>query len=138
MRRFAPLVGLVLLVAAPVRADDAIPPDTVVAVKRATVFVRVQGPNWKGSGSGFVVSAEKDTVLIATNYHVISSPESDKKARPAPADLVKSLKVPTVTAIFDSGTKTEVSAKAEIVAADPENDIAILRVTGLEDPPAPI
>ncbi len=34
--------GLVLLFAAPSRADDVIPPNTVTAVKHATVFIRVQ------------------------------------------------------------------------------------------------
>jgi S1-C subfamily serine protease len=137
MRRpFALVVGFVLVLSC-ARADD-IAPETVTAVKRGTVFLRVQGTGWKGSGSGFVIAADKDTVLIATNHHVISSPADDKKARPAPAELVKSLKAATVTAVFDSGTKAEVSAKAEVIAADPENDLAILRVTGLKTPPAPI
>ncbi len=135
--RFAPLVALALL-AVSVRADDTIPPDTVAAVKRATVFVRVQGVGWKGTGSGFVVAADKDGVLVATNYHVVAAPDFDKKPRPAPADLLKSFKTSTVTAVFDSGAKGEVAAAAEVVAADPENDLAVLRITGLKDPPKPI
>lgn len=138
MRPVALAAGFLALVAL-ARADDGIPPETVDAVKKATVFVRVQGANWKGSGSGFVVSADKDSVLVATNYHVIASPEFEKKQpRLTPADVAKSLKLPAVTAVFDGGTKAERSLKAEAVAADPEADLAILRVTGLKDPPAPI
>jgi S1-C subfamily serine protease len=129
--------GFLILVAA-TRADDGIPPETVDAVKKATVFVRVQGSNWRGSGSGFVVWADKDSALVATNYHVVASPEFEKKSRLTPAEVAKSLKLPTVTAVFDGGTKTERSLKAEAVAADPETDLAILRVTGLKDPPTPI
>ncbi len=138
LRRFAPLVGLVLIFADTARTDDAIPPDTVAAVKHATVFVRVQGPTWKASGSGFVVSTDKDSVLVATNYHVIAPADYDKKPRPGPTELMKSLRAPTVSVVFDSGTKTEVTAKAEVIAADPENDLAVLRITGLKDPPKPI
>ena len=138
MRRSLPLLaGMVLLVAS-ARGDDGIPPDTVVAVKRATVFIRVQGADGKATGSGFVIATDKDTVLIATNYHVVGPNDFDKKPRLAPADFVKSLKVPAVTVVFDGGTKTESSAKAEVIAGDPVNDLAILRVTGLKDPPKPI
>lgn len=123
--------------AASARTDDSIPAETVDAVKHATVFIRVQGRNWKATGSGFVIAADKDSVLVATNYHVISPPEFDKRT-PTPAELSKTLKVPGVVAVFDSGTKTEFSAKAEALAADPDADLAILRVSGLKNPPVPI
>jgi S1-C subfamily serine protease len=132
--RFAALV----LLAAHARADDAIPPETVDAVKKATVFVRVQGTGWKASGSGFVVAAEKDYVLVATNYHVIASPEFEKKPRLTPGELSKSLKAPTITGVFDGGTNTEQSLKAEAIAADPEADLAIIKISGLKTPPTPI
>src|SRR5438552_2353811 len=131
----AGFVGLLVL-ASP--ADDNLPVDTLVAVKRATVFVQVTGANWKGSGSGFVVAADKDSVLIATNHHVVAGPESDKKARVSPTELARSLKQVKVAVVFDSGTTTEVTAKAEPIAADADNDLAVLRVTGLRDKPKPI
>jgi len=137
MRRL-PIALLGIVFCAPqTSAQDTISPETVAAVKHATVFVRVQGSNWKASGSGFVIAADKDSVLIATNHHVIALPENDKKHL-TPAELAKSLKVPTVTAVFDGGTKTELSVKAEVIAADQENDLAILRVKGLNAPPTPI
>ena len=138
MRRSLTLfVGLVLFTVA-VRGDEGISPDTIVAVKHATVFIRVQSTDGKGTGSGFVIATEKDTVLIATNYHVVGPTDFDKKPRLPPAEFAKSLKVPTVTVVFDAGTKAEVSAKAEVIAADPVNDLAVLRVTGLKDPPKPV
>ncbi len=120
------------------RGEDAITPETVTAVKRATVFIRVQGPNWKGTGSGFVVASEKNGVVVATNYHVIASPGFEKRPRPTPTELVKSLNVPTVTAVFEGGTKAEESLKATVVAADPDSDLAILRIANVKAAPAPL
>ncbi|WP_439629545.1 S1C family serine protease [Gemmata sp.] len=137
MVRLSALAAWFLLVPAHLRADDGISPATVTALKRATVFVRVEGAGWKATGSGFVVAADKDSVLVATNHHVVALPENEKR-RLSPTELVRSLKVPTVTAVFDSGTRAEVSARAEVLAADPFFDLAVLRVTGLKDPPAPI
>ena len=138
MRRSLALAAGIVFLVAYARSDDAIPPDTVVAVKKATVFIKVESADGKATGSGFVLAADKDSVLIATNYHVVASSDFDKKPKLSPAELVKSFKASTVSVVFDGGTKTESSAKAAIIAADPENDLAILRVTGLKDPPKPI
>jgi S1-C subfamily serine protease len=138
MRRALALAFGLALLSGSTRADDAIPPETVDAVKKATVFVRVQVGASKGSGSGFVVSADKDSVLIATNYHVVNPMDREKRTTLTPAEVVKSLKSPTISVVFDGGTATELSAKAEAIAADPEADLAILRVTGLKAPPKPI
>ena len=44
--------------------------------------------------------------------------------------VITTLKNAKVTVVFDSGTKTERSAKAEVIAADAENDTSRrLRVT---------
>src|SRR5581483_12400522 len=110
--------------------DDSIAPETVQAVKKATVFVRVEGDGWTVSGSGFVVSADAGTVLVATNHHV-AVPTPPAGARP-------SAKPPVVTAVFDSGTAAERSYPATVAAADPERDLAVLRVAGVKDAPRPI
>jgi S1-C subfamily serine protease len=111
-------------------ADDAISPETVDAVKKATVFIRVQGDGWAGSGSGFVVHADAAGVLIATNDHV---------AAPAPPPGARLTGKPAVlTVVFDSGTKAERSYSGAVLAADPDRDLAVLRVGGVKDPPKPI
>jgi S1-C subfamily serine protease len=138
MPRSLILAAGLLLIIAQTQADDAIPPDTVTAVKKATVFIRVQVGSMKASGSGFVVSADKDSVLIATNFHVLTPLEREKREKLTPSELVKSLKSPTISVVFDGGTATELTAKAEAISADPEADLAILRVTGLKAPPKPI
>lgn len=139
MRRSLALLIPFVALCSPARAEDTIPAETVVAVKHATVFIRVEGTGWKGSGSGFVVATPtRDVILIATNAHVVAGPEFDRVKLGPPA-LMKSLKGNTITAIFDSGTKTELSVKAELVAADQERDLAVIRVTGLKvAPPTPI
>jgi len=123
MPRFlSPAVALAALLAPPVRAQDAIPPETVDAMKQATVFIRVAGDGWAATGSGFVVSGDDQALLIATNDHV---------AVPRPGKA-------TITVVFDSGTKTERSYPAQVAAADPERDLAVLRVAGVKAPPKPV
>src|SRR5262249_34867270 len=43
-----------------------------------------------------------------------------------------------VTAVFDSGTRAERTGPAEVLAADAQSDLAVLRVTGVKDIPEPI
>jgi S1-C subfamily serine protease len=137
-QRCAIVVALVFFALRLSTAQDAIPPDTVLAVKKATVFVKVDWDIAKGTGTGFVVEVQKDAVLIATNYHVVAVPEYDKRPRLTPTELARSFKLTNVSVVFDSGTKTEVTSKAEVVAADIDNDLAILRVVGLKNKPTPI
>jgi len=110
--------------AAPLRADDPIPVKTLNELKGATVFVRVAAGPLSGSGSGFLVKVEGETGYLVTNHHVIEPP------RPG---------LPTaVTAVFWSGTRKEQSAPAVVLAADALYDLAVLKVTGVKDLPAPI
>ncbi len=53
------------------RGDDSIPPETLAAIKKATVFVKVAVEGESYSGSGFVVKNNDGTVHIVTNHHVI-------------------------------------------------------------------
>jgi S1-C subfamily serine protease len=136
MSRAIAAVSVLFLAAGLVRSQDAPTESVITAVKRATVFIQVQGTDWKGSGSGFVVKATKDTAYIATNYHVLSGPHYGRKTRPGEADRIA--KTAKINLVFDSGAKTERTLKAEAIAVDPEADLAIVRVTGLTDAPAPI
>src|SRR5437868_1494275 len=102
-----PMFRLVLLAAvscawpAAGRAQDAIAPETVEAVKKATVFIRVEADGRSASGSGFVVAADGPSVLVATNDHVVASkPPSAGKA--------------AITVVFDSGTRAERAYPAQV------------------------
>ncbi len=130
MFRLLALTASMTVLVPAARADDAIAPDTVGAVKKATVFIRVEGNGWSVSGTGFVVSADAGTVLIATNDHV-AAPTPPPGSRPSP-------KPAAVTVVFDSGTSTEKSYPAAVAAVDPERDLAVLRVAGVKDAPRPI
>jgi hypothetical protein len=124
-----------LLLGLEVRSDDSISPDTVQAVKRAAVFIRVAAGGKEGSGSGFVVKGQGDHALIVTNQHVLAvtsqgpKPGSDSPAIPPNTK---------VTVVFDSGTKTERSGQAEILAADSRCDLAVLRVARIQGLPEAI
>ena len=125
-----PALVLALAFAPPAPADDALPAEVVAGVKRASVFVRMDGDGWGGSGSGFVVAAADDTLLVATNHHVaVPTPPADAKS-PKPAAL---------SVVFDSGTKTEKAYNSvSVVASDPDRDLAVLKVTGVKPAPRPL
>lgn len=95
-----------ILPALPCRADEEMAA-VVGKVKRAVVYIRVEDPAWKGSGSGFVISVKGDTALIATNYHVIAGPNYERHPHPTPREVIKTIKSAAVTTVFDSGAKTE-------------------------------
>lgn len=104
-------------------ADEGIPGKTLDALKAATVYIKVERPQGKGSGSGFLVHVDGQTGLVATNRHVAGS-----KGKQA---------APKCTVVFWSGTNKELVAPAELVAVDPDEDLALLRVKANELP-API
>src|SRR5262249_8491964 len=143
--------------------EDAISAKTLAAIKRATVFIKVDVQGLSGSGSGFVMKEDGDTALVVTNYHVVEPkikvtvtprPSKVRPRRrpptrrlpprrlpprpPTPRSRIIALKNAVVTVVFDSGTKKERSVKAEVLAADPEQDLAILRVKDVKDLPRPI
>lgn len=111
-------------VALPVAADDGLPVAVVEAVKKASVFIKVEGDGWGASGSGFVVGGDDKALHVATNHHVI-----DTGGKPGKT---------TITVVFESGTKAERSFPATVVATDSERDLAVLRLGGVKSPPSPI
>ena len=64
------VAGLVSLTA-DVRGDESIPADVLAAIKKATVFVKVEVEGHSFSGSGFVVKVDGGAVYVVTNHHVI-------------------------------------------------------------------
>ena len=139
MRRLSILALVLIFLTNSARAGDEQPAENLIgAVKRATVFIQGQVGAKKWSGSGFVTAVNRDAVLIATNYHVVAGPAFDPKAHPTPAEILRNVKAGALTAVFDSGTANERSMKAEVLAADPDNDLAIIRVAGVKGVPTPV
>ena len=75
--------------------------DPIKRVQEATVFLKVQAGRTRGSGTGFVIQSEGNTVLIATNDHVanphlkgVSRDDDSPRAQPQP----------TIVAVFRSGS----------------------------------
>jgi S1-C subfamily serine protease len=131
------VLALLATIPALARSQDSSPSEAVVAaVKRATVFVQVRGTDWLGTGSGFVVKSSKDSVYVATNYHVVSGSSGDRRLRPTEA--VQLTKGARINCVFDSGNKGERTATANVVAIDPVADLAVLQIAGLADPPTAI
>jgi len=138
----------------PVDANGALPFQTLDALKRATVFVRVEAGNELASGSGFLARVDGHWGYVVTNHHVIA-PERERiivLQRPAPPRppnsrlpprpsrgggttiivQTKGFENPTYTLVFNSGTAEEKSYPAEVAADDPNADLAILR---MQNPP---
>lgn len=114
----------------PVRGDGQIPPALLAKLKAATVFIKVRAGAWEASGSGFVLRVEGDTALIVTNDHVVTPPAKAGVARHAELE-----------AVFHSSRKNEFGRKAELIAADQDHDLAVLRVNGVRsaaDFPSPL
>lgn len=55
-----------------------------------------------------------------------------------PHVMVRSFKNAVVTVVFSSGTNQEETVRGEILAADPEQDLAVLKVIGVKTLPKPI
>lgn len=126
LRPVCALLALGLTLVSPVRADDGIPAKTLADLKAATVFVKLEAARGTASGSGFVIRADKGAALVATNEHVVHPPPA--------AGAVKKVEV-----VFHSGrARQEVVLPAEVVAADAERDLAILRVKDAPETATPI
>jgi S1-C subfamily serine protease len=168
MRNLSLAVVSLALFASSARADDAIPPEMLTTIKAATVFVKVKVEGLSGSGSGFVIKSDGNSAYVVTNHHVIEpkavrlilvpgyrpavpynrSRGSRRPYSPMPPQMtspnytlrvmVRSFKNAAVTVVFNSGTEKEQSIPAEILAADPEQDLAVLKVSGVKQLPKPI
>ncbi len=141
MRRWLPLLSLLVL-AGSGKGEDSIPLDTLQAIKKATVFIKVDAGSQSGSGSGFVIRVEGTSALIVTNRHVavptIKVSSIPRRSGPTPPPVEVRVSNATLTAVFSSGTREERAARAELLAADEEKDLAVLRVSGVVGLPRPI
>jgi S1-C subfamily serine protease len=122
----------------PARADEALPANTLRQIKAATVFVKVQSGRYAASGSGFVFHVDPAVAYLATNNHVVMVPgRVIPRPRPLPP-LRLSPRVGNVRVVFGSGTPAEREVPAQVVFRDAERDLALLKVAGVKDLPAPI
>jgi hypothetical protein len=110
--------------------DDALPPEKLSLIKQAAVLVLVDNGEIGSSGSGFVVRVDGATGYIATNNHVIDLSEG---RRPRGAARTEAIEV-----VFDSGQVGERVVKAEVIAADADHDLALLKVVNVKALPSPI
>ena len=110
-------------------AAQAIPAEQLKKIKAATVYVRVIAGQVGGTGSGFLVRTDPTTGYVVTNDHVVTlgwkvgGPRQTK---------------PTVTVVFNSGNPDEWTAPGEVVAGDPERDLAVIRVRVKKPLPEPL
>ncbi len=125
MNRYRWLVLLAMMLPASLyAADEGIPEQRLQALKAATVYVRVEGKQGMATGSGFLVHVDGETGLIATNRHVIAG---------VPGRFTPN----KFSIVLWSGTRKEQVLPVEIVAINPDEDLAVLKVTA-KNLPAPI
>jgi S1-C subfamily serine protease/uncharacterized protein (DUF433 family) len=132
----APVVEPPPEIVAPVM-EGTIPVAVLQQIKDATVFVRMDAGAASGTGSGFLMRVDGDTAYFATNDHVVS-PKSTivsigrlkpRLVAPPPA---------RISVVLYSGTQREQTLPVEVVTADADADLAILRAVGARNLPAPI
>jgi S1-C subfamily serine protease len=125
MRRVLLFTAAVVALAGSARAEEGIPRETLAALKAATVFVKVDTPRGGETGSGFLMKVDGDTGYVVTNHHVITPPAA------------LHVQAATVSLVFNSGHKEEKTYPAEVLASDPDRDLAVLKVVA-KDLPAPL
>jgi S1-C subfamily serine protease len=141
---------LLLVPAAAVIADDALPPEMVQRLKDATVYVKTKIGPLQMTGSGFVIQTTRDTALVVTNQHVIVKPKELQEGSYIPGlrgrdrlalrhlQSALSTAEPEVSLVFNSGNGNEQTIKADVLGGLEEPDLAIVRVSGVKAPPGPI
>ena len=114
------------------------PAAMIQRVKAATVYIKMKVGTVSGTGTGFVIRAEGDRALIATNRHV-AAPHLDGEI-----PGLKPTDIPNLTVVFRSGEgpSQEQALPGKILAVDtdpnPNRDLAIVEVRGVRDMPRPI
>jgi S1-C subfamily serine protease len=108
-------------------------------IEEATVFIRVVAGRGEMQGSGFVVQASGDQVLVATNDHVVNPDHGHPRGM---ADSRRQRESLPITVIFRSGggPGVEEALPGTVVASEGEgtNDLALIRVRGLRHVPQPV
>jgi uncharacterized protein (TIGR03067 family) len=114
-------VGLLFFVSHAKAEDQSLAPATLKAVKRSTVYLRVTFDDEStAEGSGFFAGQDN---MILTNAHVVGMKKNDGKF-PQRIDVV-----------VNSGQEDERSYLGQVVGADSDLDLAVVRVEGDQLPP---
>jgi S1-C subfamily serine protease len=107
--------------------------------QEATVFIRVKVGRSEMQGSGFVVQASGDQVLVATNDHVVNPDHGQPRSM---ADSRRQRESLPITVIFRSGggPGVEEALPGTVIASEGggTNDLALIRVRGLRKTPQPV
>lgn len=114
-------------------SESPAPTNTIQKIKDATVYVKVETSNGMGTGTGFVIRVQGDTALMATNHHVVAAGHEGDLPTTGP-------EAPKVTVVLRSGLglALEQALPATVIADDSSQDLAILSVKGIKNPPEPI
>ncbi len=118
MRRPAALLALLALSGTLASSQELAGP-VLDRLKAATVFVIARSGPDGATGSGFLFLKRGGSAYVVTCQHVVHGADD-------------------ISVVFDSGSATERSFKATVIAADPERDLACLRVREAKDLPAPL
>jgi S1-C subfamily serine protease len=133
--------------------------EVVQHTKAATVFIKAETPQSLATGSGFVLFVQAGFAYVATNHHVIAPQVLEQETKGPPqkfggppigglpgklgprlpsAPLLKRQTVlqPQLSVVFHSGTTKEFAAKAELVADEPDFDLAILKIASAKNLPS--
>ncbi|GAA5510892.1 serine protease [Novipirellula caenicola] len=102
-------------------AQEAIPADRLDALKKATVYVRVETGRFGRTGSGFLMGKVGQWGYIVTNQHVVQQHGTSPR---------------TVEVDFNSGSANRITMPAEVLSEDRSRDLAVLRIKNdnLPDP----
>ncbi len=109
-------------------AQESLPLPAVAAIKDATVMIITSAGSdlgRGGSGSGFLIRVDGETGYVATKGHVIRGPEGSGGA-------------PAITVVLRNGTEKQQKVGGEVVASSSEPDLAIIKINGVKDMPAPL
>jgi predicted Zn finger-like uncharacterized protein len=120
--------------------DGAIPIAVLEQIKDATVFVKMDAGAASGSGSGFLMRVDGDNAYFVTNDHVVTPPATTVATigRLRPKLVNVATPKARISVVLRSGTPREQALAAEVVTADAEADLAVVRVTGARELPRPI
>ena len=156
MRSLFGVVLFLLFSATAAALEDGIPLETMQKIKDATVYVKVDYSGMSATGSGFVIKVDGNTALIVTNNHVVASEKHEtikngrvnvQRRRPPPGPrspeigtlvVAQSVENPKVTIVLHSGAPNERSIAGEVLAADPDLDLAVVKISHVKRLPSPI